>query len=245
VSRRLRTALFAAAALPLAATLFWGLTGLPDFGGYEHTYGKLVNRLALSQRHATNAVGATVFDFRGFDTLGEEFILFASAMGVALLLRETRDVEKERPSDLVRSDGVRLLGLLMVPATVLLGLWLVAFGYVTPGGGFQGGVVLAAAVVLVWVAGSYRSYRALTPEPLVDLAEGVGAGGYVAIGVAALVSSAPFLHNLLGPGQTGTLWSGGSIGLLNWAAAIEVAAANVLLYNEFFEEYVRALRPRR
>jgi multicomponent Na+:H+ antiporter subunit B len=245
VSRRVRIVLFLAAAPVFAALVFWGLAGLPDFGHYQHAYGNLLNRAAPVERHTTNVVGATVFDYRGFDTLGEEFILFASAMGVALLLRAARDVEAERPYDRVDSDAVRLLGLLMVPATVLLGLWLIAFGYITPGGGFQGGVVLGAGLLLLWAAGRYRAYRAASPIEAVDFAEGVGAGGYVVVGLAALISSAPFLHNLFGPGESGTLLSGGSIPLLNWASGIEVAAANVLLYHEFFEEYVLSLRSKR
>ena len=105
--------------------------------------------------------------------------------------------------------------------------------------------MLAAGLLLIWAAGRYRAYRAANPIELVELAEGVGAGGYVVVGLAALVSGAPFLHNLFGPGDFGTLLSGGSIPFLNWAAAIEVAAANVLLFHEFFEEYVLSLRSRR
>jgi multicomponent Na+:H+ antiporter subunit B len=237
--------LFAVTAPVFAALVFWGFAGLPDFGHYDHAYGKLLNRAAPAERHTSNVVAATTFDYRGFDTLGEEFILFASVMGVALLLRDVRDVESERPYDRVENDAVRLLGILMVPVTVLLGLWLAAYGYITPGGGFQGGVVLAAGLVLLWAAGRYRAYRAASPVWLAELGEGVGAGGYVVVGLAALVSGAPFLQNLFGPGHFGTLLSGGSIPFLNWAAAIEVAAANVLLYHEVFEEYVLSLRSRR
>ena len=53
-----------------------------------------------------------------------------------------------------------------------------------------------------------------------------------------LVAGGPFLHNFLEHGRTGTLTSGGSIPLLNWATALEVAAANVVLYSEFLEHYV-------
>ncbi len=245
MSRRSRIGLFAATAPIFAALVFWGLAGLPDFGHYNHVYGKLLSRAAPVERHTSNVVSATTFDYRGFDTLGEEFILFASAMGVALLLRDVRDVKSRRPYDRVENNAVQLLGILMVPVTVLLGLWLAAYGYITPGGGFQGGVVFAGGLVLLWAAGRYRAYRAASPIPLVELAEGVGAGGYVVVGLAALVSGAPFLQNLFGPGQFGTLLSGGSIPFLNWAAAIEVAAANVLLYNEVFEEYVLSMRSRR
>jgi hypothetical protein len=63
--------------------------------------------------------------------------------------------------------------------------------------------------------------------------EGVGAGGFVVIGLAGLVSASTFLTNVLGPGVLGKLDSGGSIGLLNVATALEVVAANVLLFREF------------
>ena len=78
----------------------------------------------------------------------------------------------------------------MVGATVVLGLYVVAHGYITPGGGFQGGVVLAAGAVLVYLAGEYRAFRRVTPEPMLDLAEGTGAGTYVAVGILALLLGA-------------------------------------------------------
>jgi multicomponent Na+:H+ antiporter subunit B len=67
----------------------------------------------------------------------------------------------------------------------------------------------------------------------------------VAIGLAALIAGAPFLHNLLGLGATGTIRSGGTMTLLNWAVAVEVAAANLVLYTEFLESYLVPHLPRR
>ncbi|MFD1657487.1 MnhB domain-containing protein [Streptomyces caeni] len=64
-------------------------------------------------------------------------------------------------------------------------------GYLTPGGGFQDGVVRAAAL-LIWIAGSHRAHRALTPTSLVDAAEGTGAAGCIAVGVGAMVAGQPF-----------------------------------------------------
>jgi multicomponent Na+:H+ antiporter subunit B len=240
--RRTRLALFAVSAPVFAAVVFWGLAGLPAFGTYEGAYGLTLNKLVVPARHVTNVVGGTVFDVRGVDTMGEEFILFAAVMGTALLLRLTRDDEAERPHDRVRSDAVRLLGLPMVAVTVLLGLWLVAFGYVTPGGGFQGGVVLAGALLLLWATGGYRAYRRASPPALVDLGESVGAGAYVVVGLAAMLTGLAFLEAVLGNGVTGTLKAGGSIPLLNAAAGLEVACANVILFHEFLEEYMPTLR---
>jgi multicomponent Na+:H+ antiporter subunit B len=73
---------------------------------------------------------------------------------------------------------------------------------------------------------------------VLDPFEGVGAGGYVVVGLAALIGGMAFLTNLLGPGTPGTLYSGGSAPFVNWAAGTEVAAAFLILFMEFIEAYV-------
>lgn len=235
MSRGARLGLFASSGLVLAALFVWGLTGLPAFGEFHGEYGRIVNTVAGAERHVTNVVSAVVFDYRGFDTLGEEFILFAAVMGVALLLREARD-DRERPRDEVRSDALRAVGLALVGPTIVLGLYLVAHGYLTPGGGFQGGAALGAGLLLLYAAGRYRSYRAASPLALVDFAEGAGAGGYVVVGIAALVSGAAYLENVVDLGTKGTLAAAGTIPILNASSALAVAAALVLLFHEFLEE---------
>ncbi|MDP1222791.1 hypothetical protein Q6313_26710, partial [Klebsiella pneumoniae] len=57
-------------------------------------YADLAPKIMLDERHVSNAVTGVTFDLRGFDTLGEEFILFAAALGAAVLLRAQR-TEKE------------------------------------------------------------------------------------------------------------------------------------------------------
>jgi multicomponent Na+:H+ antiporter subunit B len=235
MTRRARLIVFGVAAAGFAALLIWGTLGIPDFGHYHGRYGQILNRDAVKERQATNTVTAIVFDYRSLDTMGEEFILFAAVTGVALLLRETRQ-RVPNPIDPVRSEAVRAVGICLVPAVVMLGLWIVAHGAVTPGGGFQGGVILAAAFLLLWLAGSLRAYTRLTPAPFVDLTEGTGAGGYVVVGLVALLLGEPFLHNLLPYGLAGKLSSGGSIPILNWATALAVTAAFLLLFAEFLEE---------
>ena len=105
----------------------------------------------LAERHATDFVTALNFDLRAFDTLGEEFILFASVVGVVLLLRHLRDEdqsERRRRAQDHRfagaSEALRALSLVLVPLLIALGVYLAIHGALTPGGGFQAGVVLAA-----------------------------------------------------------------------------------------------------
>ncbi len=235
MTRAARLWLFAGAGGVLAGLMVWGLTGLPAFGDFHGAYGQLLNTVAGRERHVWNVVMGITFDYRGFDTLGEEFILFAAVMGVAMLLREARD-EAERPEDAVRSDAVGAVGLVLVGPTVVMGLYVVAHGLLTPGGGFQGGVATASGLVLLYAAGRYSAYRAASPSAAIDLAEGAGAGAYVAVGIAALVTGAAFLENVLDLGTTGTLASGGTITVLNAAVGLEVAAALVVIFHEFIEE---------
>lgn len=244
MSLRVRTGVFLAGAAGLAALLAWAFAGLPDFGHYPGPYGTLLNRVDLAETHATNVVTAVVFDYRGFDTLGEELILFTAVIGVALLLREAREEEARPVVDPISHDPVRATGLALVPAGVLLGLYVIAFGPLTPGGGFQGGVVVALAIVLVYLAADHTSYSRLTPTPVVDLLEGAGAGAFVALGLGALAAGLAFLESFLPRGKIGTLTSTGSIPLLSWATGIEVAAAFVLLFSEFLEEIMVERRRR-
>jgi multicomponent Na+:H+ antiporter subunit B len=219
--------MFLPALAGLAALLVWAYTGVPSFGDYHGPYGFIVNKISTPLRHMDNAVNSTTYDIRGVDTMGEEFILFAAVIGVVLLLRDEEGRSEEVEDD-TGSDVVRVFGTLAIGAAVLVGLWLVAFGFVTPGGGFQGGVAIA----------SYREWTAFGNESVLDPIKGIGGGGYVVIGLAALVSGLPFLTNLFSGGVTGSVWSGGSAGFVNWSAGIEVAAALVVLFSEFLEEYI-------
>jgi len=236
MTRSARTTLFVASAAVLAALLGWALAGLPAFGHYDHAYGLVLPRVAPDERHAANVVAAIVFDYRGLDTLGEELLLFAAVMGTALLLRERRQEHTLGVRDAVQSEAVRAVGILAVPVVVLLGLDVVAHGYLTPGGGFQGGVVAAAGLVLVSLAGSWRAMRHAGPTRLVDSAEASGAAGFVVVGLAMLVAGGAFLENLLPLGRFGKLTSAGTIPVANWCAGLAVSAAFVMVFLEFLEE---------
>jgi multicomponent Na+:H+ antiporter subunit B len=238
MSRRVRIWIFLPALAGFGALLVWAYTGIPSFGDYQGPYGFIVNRISTPLRHMDNAVNSTTYDIRGFDTLGEEFILFAAVIGVVLLLRDEEGREEEDIDDDTGSDVIRVFGTLAIGAAVLVGLWLVAFGFVTPGGGFQGGVAISSGALLLYLVAGLREWEAFGNETLLDPIKGIGGGGYAVIGLAALFGGLAYLTNFFGGGQTGTVWSGGSAAFVNWAAGIEVAAALVILFAEFLEEYI-------
>lgn len=241
---RLRLLLFAVSALGLSAFIGWGLAGLPSFGHYPGPYGDLIARLAKPQRHIANAVTATVFDYRGFDTLGEETILLAAACATAMLLRETRESSVRGITERVESDALRVVGTAGAIGVFVLALQVIAHGFLTPGGGFQGGVVLSAAFLFVFLAAEYRTFHLLTREQFSEPLEGFGVAGFVVLGLIALAYGLSYLQNFLPFGTYNTLLSAGSLPLVNWASGFAVGGALLVIYGEYVQEVMAARRGR-
>ncbi|MGZ4202505.1 MAG: hydrogen gas-evolving membrane-bound hydrogenase subunit E, partial [Thermoleophilaceae bacterium] len=86
MSRRARTRLLLPSLAVFTGLLAWGMTGLHGSGEREGAVAGTIARVAVPQRHATNVVTAVTLDYRGFDTLGEEMILFTAALGLVMLL---------------------------------------------------------------------------------------------------------------------------------------------------------------
>jgi multicomponent Na+:H+ antiporter subunit B len=228
----------------LAAFYLWGLHGLPAFGTYLGPYGNIVNSVALGQTNATGVVSAVNFDYRGFDTIGEEFILFVAAIGVATVLRRLREEHEVSGRDAAggvevvpTSDGVRLIALAMIGPTFVVGWLLATHAQTNPSGGFQGGVVLTTAVVLIYFAGQFLSFKRLSPVDVLDAVEAAGAGGFVGVGLGALGVGAAYLTNVVPLGKvSGAIDAGGTIPIISFCVGVEVAGAFLLIVSELLEQ---------
>jgi len=98
-------------------------------------------------------------------------------------------------------------------------------------------VILASAFILVYLSGEFFTFRRLSPVALVDAVEALGAGGFAAVGLAAVVMNLPFLDNYLPLGQfPGAISSSGTIALISFFVGLEVAAAFVLIVGELLEQ---------
>jgi multicomponent Na+:H+ antiporter subunit B len=240
MTRRTRLALFAVAGPAVAVVLVLGFRGMPAFGDYHGIYGRVVNGVELSARHATDMVTALNFDLRAFDTLGEEYILFASVLGATLLLRVTRSEDEEYAAAehgiYGSSDALRLLSLALIPLLIALGVYLVIHGALTPGGGFQGGIVLAAAPAAIMVAGRYLELKTLTPDWAIEAAEAVGAAGYALLGLGGLVFASVYFKNYLPAGNPGQLLSAGFMPLNSIAVGLEVTGAFLIVWTVFLDQ---------
>lgn len=218
MSRRFRAAVFAAGIAGFAVMYVLAAVHLPRFGGQVHPYGG--RAVAAAMREATlNAVASVNFDQRAFDTVGEELILFAAALGAVMLLRMVRAEQEDAAAEHGHGpaevfDALRITGYLLLPVTLLVGLYIVAHGHLTPGGGFQGGVILGTAVHLVYLTGDYPALDRLRPVPAFEVGEAVAAGAFVLLGLAAA----------------------GFVVAMNAAVGLEVGCAVVLVLSRFFEQ---------
>ncbi|MGZ4270611.1 MAG: MnhB domain-containing protein [Solirubrobacteraceae bacterium] len=223
----------------LGATLVVAVTGLEPFGHYPGPYGDVLARVVPGERHTGQLVTATVLDYRGFDTLGEEMILFAAVCGCAALLRvlrREREAERGTPARPVPSFAARATGAALVGPVMVLGAYVIAHGHLTPGGGFSGGVVVAGALLLAYAAGQGLRLRRVSSIGLLEGAEALGAAGFLALALAGLVATGTLLKNFLALGTSGMLLSAGTIPVGNVAIGLEVAGAVALVFAEFLEQ---------
>ncbi|GAA2410409.1 hypothetical protein GCM10010191_19100 [Actinomadura vinacea] len=105
-------------------------------------------------------------------------------------------------------------GELLLPVTLMTGVYIVAHGHLSPGGGFQGGVVLGSAIHLVYLSGDYPALARIRPIPVFENGEGLAAGAFVVL----------------------ALWCAGQVEAMNAVVGLEVGCAVVLVLAKFFEQ---------
>ncbi|MEU8755873.1 MnhB domain-containing protein [Streptomyces chartreusis] len=235
---RTRLWLVAVGLAGVAALLVAACLDLPHFGGDRHPYGDRAVHASLD-RHTANTIASVNFDQRAFDTLGETTILFAAVVGCVVLLRQTRDEHRARPAPAAVAPPVRRYALLVLPVALLIGLYVIAHGQLSPGGGFQGGVVAATSLHLLYLGADYRALERIRPVGLFEVGDALSASAYLVTGLAGLIGGTAFLANTLLPyGTFNTLSSGGTVPLLNAAVGMEVACAVVVLLARFLDQAV-------
>ncbi|WP_405453041.1 sodium:proton antiporter [Streptomyces achromogenes] len=235
---RLRLWLLAFGGAGLAALLVAACLDLPGFGGDRHPYGDRAVHASLL-RHTANTVASVNFDQRAYDTLGEMSILFAAVLGCVVLLRQARDEHRAPPEPAGVARPVRRYALLVLPVALVTGLYVIAHGQLSPGGGFQGGVVAATALHLLYLGADYGALERVRPLGVYETTDALATGAYLVLGLAPVLAGTAFLANTLLPyGTFNTLSSGGTVPLLNVAIGMEVASAAVVLLAHFLDQAV-------
>jgi multicomponent Na+:H+ antiporter subunit B len=244
VSRRVRFVVTGLSAVVLALGLGVGLSGLPPLGANRTAYARILDEVGLEERHARNLVTAVTFDYRAIDTLLEEVMLFAAVIGTMILLRAAWSEEERRaPLDALEAEDVGPESG-AVTATSLVGggalfAWganIVAHGPITPGGGFQGGVAIAGALLLVYLGRDYQAFRRVARTEHLERIEALCIFALCALGFAGAIFGDAFLENVLPLGTPGRIFSSGLIAALNAVAGLGVFAGVGLLFGEFLEQ---------
>ncbi|MFW6231932.1 MAG: MnhB domain-containing protein, partial [Spirochaetota bacterium] len=115
----------------------------------------------------------------------------------------------------------------LAPLFLLFPAYIVLYGHLSPGGGFQGGVSLAVLLILLTITFGTRKTASAAGPGTLHTTEALSAGAFVLVGVVGIVGGASFLANLAAGfprGVPGDLWSAGAIPLLNVIIGLKVAS---------------------
>ncbi|HHB79895.1 MAG TPA: sodium:proton antiporter [Saprospiraceae bacterium] len=195
---------------------------LVDFGLPHFAHGVKDVYLSSSKNilKVSNAVTAIVVNFRGFDTLGEVTVLFLSATAMSGILYKKRHDIGERSILFPASSIIRSGAKMLFPSITLLGIYVFIHGHLSPGGGFQGGTIIATGFLLMLL--TYQNYS-VSHNRLVWV-ESVAGMLFVIIGLAGYFMKGSFLENVLPVGELNDLFSGGVIGIIYVLVGFKVAA---------------------
>ena len=184
---------------------------------------------------APNVITGILLTYRAFDTLGEVAVLFMVAAGVGLLLGAggnepdqapiDQSVKAVRPTDIVQ-NGADIL----VPLIAIFAAYIVMHGHLGPGGGFQGGAVMASCVLLLLLA---------RPDYRIQLAnlgvmESLAGLFIVFVGIAGIILAGGFLDNRVLPlGEFGAFFSAGAIPVLSVLLGVKVGCELSVIIERF------------
>lgn len=222
------------------------------------TYGgisSIIVKNTLEKTRAINAVTAIVFDFRGYDTLGESFVLFTAVSGSAAILRSykknsTKSKDKNLKKDekfksnfevMKEIDNKTKVGIerdsiivstanIVLPISLTLGVYVILHGHLSPGGGFQGGVLIASAVTIIYLAYGIGKVAKVFNIEKIKFYENIGALSLLLLATLGVVYGYNFFKNVIyNQGEAGMLYSSGTIFWMNFAVGYKVLAGIGLL----------------
>ena len=113
---------------------------------------------------------------------------------------------------------------LVLPILITLGLYVILHGHLSPGGGFQGGVLIAGALAVIYIGYGKNSALSKSKQRIFKIVEDIGALGFIILAFVGLIATGVFFTNIFDNGTAGELFSSGSIFLMNSAVGLKVFA---------------------
>ena len=173
--------------------------------------------------NAQNLVTAVVVTYRGLDTLGEVTILFLTAAIIGYFLKGKGTGRKVRET----SEILKTSSAVLLPVIILLGVYVFVNGHLTPGGGFQGGAIIASGVALLLLSSPTLDFR-FSPFTIVESISGLV---FIGAGLLGIILAGGFLDNrIMEMGKFGTLLSAGAIPIIYTFVGLKVGSelSNIL-----------------
>ena len=230
-------------------TLLITVSYLPEYGSPDNPNNNEVvekyNKDGLYDTGATNNVAGMILDYRAFDTLGESHVLFVAAVCVMILLR--LELTKDgKPTDTKRAEEendrlyepkndkiLQLSAKILVPIIIMYGIYVILNGHLSPGGGFSGGAIIGAGLILYVNAFGFqkasrimnrKNYAVISVVPLLFYAISKG---------YSFFTGANHLESGIPKGTPGAILSAGLILPLNICVGIVVACTMYHFYTLF------------
>ncbi|MBR6028982.1 MAG: hypothetical protein IKP40_07820 [Clostridia bacterium] len=237
----------------LAVLICFGLIGvllataaaLPPFGNPDNPVHNEVSRRYIEQgmaeTGAVNVVAGMILDYRAFDTLGESNVLFTAACAVLILLRlgvsdRVRRWERDLDARLYEPQNDAILQTLarfLTPMALLFGFYIVLNGHLSPGGGFSGGAVMGAGLILYLNAFGYEKTARFMNYRVFQTASCAALTFYAAAKSYSFFTGANHLPSFINAGIPGMLFSAGLIPYLNIAVGLVVCCTMYAFYTLF------------
>ncbi|MDH3531917.1 MAG: DUF4040 domain-containing protein [Gammaproteobacteria bacterium] len=177
-----------------------------------------------------NVVTAVLGSFRGYDTLGEVFVVFTAGIGVLFLLGSgaaAGALPEEKVNEGLRHHLIpRVVGRVVIPFILLFGLYVQFHGEYGPGGGFQAGAIVAAAIVLFALLEGEQRALAVLPQRVLLVLMACGPLIYGAVGIAGIALGGNFLD--YSPLLSDPV-KGQQLGILIIEAGVGITVTGVLL----------------
>ena len=187
------------------AALVYGTLDMPVFGDPDapaqtHVSSYYIEK-SIPETGVPNVVTAVLASYRGFDTLGEVVVIFTAGIAVLLLLGGKRPMPttgNQTPGGAAEGKTthnliLRVVLKTLIPMIILFALYVQFHGDYGPGGGFQAGVIMSAAIILYALVFGLDAAEQVIPSTILRLLASLGLLVYAGVGVVTLLLKGNYL----------------------------------------------------
>ena len=199
----------------------------------------------LQDTGAVNIVTGMILDYRAFDTFGESNVLFIATCTVLILLRSDRKKDKRQSAAEQRREQhyepkddsiLQRVTFLLFPVIVIYGIYVILNGHISPGGGFSGGAIIGAGLILYANAFGFEKLNRFFTEKTYKWISFCSLAFYCLAKSYSFFTGANHLESGIPLGQPGAILSSGLILPLNICVGLVVACTIYAFYTLFRKE---------